>query len=308
MTRHLIHIGYPKAGSTFLQHWFDAHPQLAHEYGAIAGFRDMHAITREGCTRRNVLYRVTSNEQFSAPRADAGSRAMDYERPLALTLAEAQEQVCSMLSTAFPNATVLIVTRGFRSMILSSLSQYARSGGTIDLAARIRAGQQQPDPWHYDYLIGMYRHAFGEENVILMPYELLRDDADAFLRTLSARLGIDPHPPLRERINESLSPVEMYWYPRLTRFMRRIPSRRLFDRYILAALRNELRRPIAWLDRLMPGTPFTADSIPEDLVNAFGGRCESLRGNPLYAPYAADYLFTFNRQCDSQPDGTMAST
>ena len=43
----------------------------------------------------------------------------------------------------------------------------------------------------------------------------------------SARLGIDPHPPSRERINESLSPIEMYWYPRLTRFVRRIPSRQI---------------------------------------------------------------------------------
>jgi hypothetical protein len=180
-------------------------------------------------------------------------------------------------------------------MILSSHSQYVRSGGEVDLAGMMRAAQKEPDPrlleaWHYDYLIGLYGRAFGEENIIVMPYELLRDDAEAFTRMLSARLDIDPHPPLRERVNESLSPVEMYWYPRLTRFMRRIPSRRLFDRYILAALRNELRRPIAWLDRLKPGTPFTSESIPKELVDAFRGRAESLRGNPLYAPYASDYL------------------
>lgn len=290
MMGHLVHVGYPKAGSTFLQRWFDAHPQLAHHHGGIAGFRDMHAIAREGTTESDVLYRVTSNEEFAAPRVDAGSAAVDYEHTRELTVSLSQEQVCSMLSAIFPNATVLIITRGFRSMILSSLSQYARSGGEVDLAARIRAGQQQPDPWHYDYLIGLYRRAFGEGNVIVMPYELLRDDAEAFTRTLSSRLGIDPHPPIRERVNESLSPVEMYWYPRLTRFMRRIPSQRLFDRYIAAALRNELRRPIAWLDWLKPGKAFTSESIPDELESAFRGRAESLRGNPLYAPYTADYL------------------
>jgi hypothetical protein len=295
MTRHLIHVGYPKAGSTFLQRWFDAHPQLAHHYGAIAGFRDMHAISREGYFREEVLYRVTSNEEFSAPRPDAGRPEIDYEHARELTLTLSQERVCEILSEVFPNATVLIVTRGFRSMILSSLSQYARSGGERDLAAMMRVAQNDPDlhppeVWHYDHLIGLYRRAFSEENVIVLPYELLHDDPDEFTRTLSVRLGIDPHPPMRERMNESLSPVEMYWYPRLTRFMRRVPSRRLFDRYILAALRNDLRRPIAWLDRLKPGTPFTGESIPEELVNSFRGRSECLRGNPLYAPYAVEYL------------------
>jgi Sulfotransferase family len=291
MTRHLLHIGFPKAGSTFLQRWFDGHPQLAHTYGGIGGFRDMHAIAREGTTRREVLYRVTSNEEFSAPRADAGRMEIDYEHPRELTMALSQERVCSMLSALFPNATILIITRGFRSMILSSLSQYARSGGEADLAGMLRGPHKYPDdPWHYDDLIGLYRHAFGQENVVVMPYELLRDDADAFTRTLSASLGIDPHPPLRERVNESLSPIEMYWYPRLTRLARRIPSRRLFDRYILAALRNELRGPIAWLNRLKPGTPFTSELISEEAVNTFRGRANSLRGNPLYAPYAAEYL------------------
>lgn len=94
------------------------HPQLAHTYGGIGGFRDMHAIAREGTTRREVLYRVTSNEEFSSPRADAGRVAIDFNHPRELTLALSQERVCSMLSALFPNATILIVTRGFRSMIL----------------------------------------------------------------------------------------------------------------------------------------------------------------------------------------------
>lgn len=294
MTRHLLHIGFPKAGSTFLQRWFDGHPQLAHTYGGIAGFADMHAIAREGCSRREVLYRVTSNEELSAPRPDAGKVAVDFEHPRELTIAASQERVCSILSGLFPNATVLIVTRGFRAMILSSLSQYVRGGGEADLATMMRAKLHQEPPqvdsFDYDYLIGLYRQAFGEANVIVMPYELLRDDADAFTRTFSDRLGIDPHPPLRERVNESLSPIELYWLPRLTRLMRRIPSRRLRDRYSRATLGNGLRGPIAWLNRLKPGTPFTSESIPEELVNAFRGRADSLRGNPLYAPYAAEYL------------------
>jgi len=30
MAKHLIHIGYPKAGRTFLQAWFQQHPELCY--------------------------------------------------------------------------------------------------------------------------------------------------------------------------------------------------------------------------------------------------------------------------------------
>jgi hypothetical protein len=293
--KHLLHIGYPKAGSTFLQRWFDTHPQLAHRYGALAGLRDMHELAREGTTRRSVLYRVTSNEEFSAPRPDAGQERVDYKRPRELGVAESQDHVCALLAGLFPNATVLIVTRGFRSMILSSFSQYVRTGGDVDLVQKLRPAEKGDEPqttdlWNYDRLIGVYQRAFGMEKVMVMPYELLRDDMGAFIGTLAGRLGIEAIPASPRRVNESLSSTELYWYPRLTRAMQRIPSRRLYEAYLHAALRNYLRRPIALLQRLRPGTPFTADSIPHEAVAAFRGHAESLRGNPLYAPYAAEYL------------------
>ena len=46
MTGHLIHIGYAKAGSSFLRSWFAQHPQLAYAEGGIAGFPDVHALVR----------------------------------------------------------------------------------------------------------------------------------------------------------------------------------------------------------------------------------------------------------------------
>lgn len=296
MTGHLLHIGYPKAGSTFLQHWFESHPQLAYGAGAIAGFGRVYDIAREGTKQSDeILYRVTSYEGLSAPRPDAGRTSVDYVGLRGLSIVAAQQRVCTMLAELFPRSTVLIVTRGFRSMILSSFSQYARSGGDVDPEELVRRAQQNPDSqetewWNYDRLIALYEDAFGADNVVVMPYELLRDDADEFIRVLAARLGIDAHPASRARVNESLSGAEIRWYPRLTNFARRLRSRRVFEAYVDAAMHNRLRHPIAILQRLRPVTPFTAASIPPELIEAFRGRAESLRTNPLYARYAADYL------------------
>jgi len=165
MTRHLLHVGYPKAGSKFLQRWFASHPQLAYVEGGIAGFRDVHAIIRDGAIRTgDPLYRVTSAEGLSAPNASAGQVMVDYASPRVRRTADAQLEVCRTLAELFPNAVVLIVTRGFRSMILSSYSQFVRSGGYADLAdlvAMARKGEHDwladLAPWDYDRLIGAYR-------------------------------------------------------------------------------------------------------------------------------------------------------
>ncbi|HEX6158733.1 MAG TPA: hypothetical protein VF111_01120, partial [Thermoanaerobaculia bacterium] len=144
MTRHLLHVGYPKTGSTFLQRWFEAHPQLAYAEGGIAGFRDVYSIARDNAVPHDPpLYRVTSAEVLTAPIPDAGKPVIKYERVFDVPVATAQLQVCSTLAGLFANATVLIVTRGFRAMILSTLSQYARTGGDADLLQMVRTADEQ---------------------------------------------------------------------------------------------------------------------------------------------------------------------
>jgi hypothetical protein len=290
MTGHLIHIGYPKAGSTFLQRWFERHPQLAYVEGGIAGFQNVYEIVKQGVApRQGILYRITSSEDFSAPHRTVAEIVAEYS---SFDFTGAQKRVCAILSSLFPNARVLIVTRGFHSMGLSSYSQYVRSGGDATLESLI-AALTRARLWDYDAFTDLYAKAFGAENVIVVPYELLRDDSGAFLRAVEERLGLEHFAGYRdERFNPSLSAVELYWYPRLTRAVRKLPvGARLRRLYTRAAFTKRFRIPIAVLQRLRPGQPVTAESIPDEVVNAFRGQAESLRGNPLYAPYARDYLF-----------------
>lgn len=299
--RHLIHVGYAKAGSTFLQQWFETHPQLLYSPGGIAGFYDVYALARSGALPDgDERYRVTSYEGLSAPRADAGDHMVDY-RPDQQDPAIRQTRVCELLRALFPNAVVLIVTRGFRSMILSSYSQYVRSGGDMDLPTLVATVLEHRDPrlnalltvehWNYDRLVGQYRAAFGADGVVVMPYELLRDDPVAFTRALEGRLGLDPGPVERERVNVSLSGEELAWYPRLARIARKVPSGRAYRLYVGAAFTNRLRLPIRVLQRLRPAAPVNASVIPDEVLEPFRGLADSLRDDPLYAPYAADYLW-----------------
>jgi hypothetical protein len=273
MTGHLIHIGYPKTGSNYLRRWFAAHPQLAYADGGIAGFPNVYAMVRPAA---GIRYRVTSYEGLATPLS-------------ALHLAGPQAEVCTMLAELFPGARVLMLTRGYRSMVVSSYSQYVRGGGEEDFGGFCEQILRSDNPWHYDRVAGLYESAFGASNVIVMPYELLRDDAGAFTRTLANRLGIDDCAAGPERVNVSLSAAELAWYPRLSRAARRLPGklRRLYARGVFT---NRLRLPIRALHGLRPATPVSADAIPDELLDMLRPGAERLRTYPLYEPYAADYL------------------
>ena len=288
MTGHLLHVGFGKAGSTYLRRWFEGHPQLTYGEGLIAGYRDVYEIAREAAAPpARILFRVTSSESFTAPHRDSGRRVYRLEDPL--HPAVGQEQACSMLASLFPNAHVLIVTRGFRSMILSSYSQYVRSGADVSFEEFLDSPMLE-HAWDYDRVLTLYQRAFGEEKVVAIPYELLRDDADRFVRTIEDRLGLAHHPAPPDRLNAALAPTELRWYPRLTRLVRALPiGPRLRRRVLHAIFAKRFGLAIAVLQRLQPAAPVTADSIPEALLALCRGKALKLRDNPLYRAYARDY-------------------
>lgn len=289
MTGHLIHIGYPKTGSMFLRRWFRMHPQLLYAEGGIAGFRNVYEIARSAAApKKDILYRVTSSEALSTPHIFVGEQVVDYDRIKNLPVAQAE--ACNTLAALFPTAKVLIITRGFRSILLSSYSQFLRAGGRYRFEEFVQsAGPAQA--WNYDFVISLYTRAFGESNVIVMPYEFLRDDAGRFVGTLADRLGLAPIAPDAGRINPSLSAIEMYWYPRLTRRVHALPIGNALKRlYVLGVRANRFRRVISVLQRFRRGSAVDDAAIDEQFVDSYRGKAESLRGNPLYGPYADEYL------------------
>ncbi len=288
---HLIHIGYPKTGSTFLQHWFSANPQLGFAAGGLAGFRSVGHIVKDGATGpRRVRHWVTSEEGLSMPRAHV------WQSP-SLDLADAQAEVCRMLAELFPNARILLVTRGFRAMIRSVYAEWGRRGLGLDLAefcARM-AETTGGDLLDYDHVVSLYQQAFGADRLLILPYELLRDDPGAFVGELETWLGLDHFPPDRHRVNAALSPHELYWFPRIARAGRSLPlparlKRRLRDDFLILAEKLRLRRVLRLAGRLRPDLKVTEETVPDAFVESCRGKASRLRGLERFAPYADDYL------------------
>jgi hypothetical protein len=304
MAQHLLHIGYPKTGSTFLQAWFERHPEFRYAPGGLGGFNSVYEVARpsEGAYK----FYVTSFEGLSTPHEAAGEVRLDFGGARAFRderVKENQLAVCQLLKSLFPESRVLIMTRGFRGMILSAYSQSVRMGARLHLSEMCRelAERLRDDARHYydyDYLVGLYAETFGAENLIVLPYELLRDDQAKFLAVLEGRLGVAHADLDLGRVNPSLSPEELYWYPVISRAVSAAAARlgpvrreRLYGWYVRRTLDNGLRRLVAVLSRLRPGRKITPADFPEEILSLCVGKATRLRGDPLYAPYAADYLW-----------------
>ncbi|MFL6228124.1 MAG: hypothetical protein ACJ741_05035 [Pyrinomonadaceae bacterium] len=304
MAQHLIHVGYAKAGSTFLQAWFEGHPEIRYAPGGLGGFNNIYEMARP--SGRAYKYYVTSYEGLSVPIISAGGMHLDFvsARPVPDTgVKEKQAEVCATLKSLYPESRVLIVTRGFKGLILSGYSECVKLGTRLRLDGVCREFSQclrvdADHYWDFDYLIRLYAEAFGEENLIVLPYELLRDDQDGFLSILEERLGIGHARVEVGRLNPSLSPEELYWYPLISRAVAGAAARlggarfqKIYRWYASKIGGRRLRPLVKVLSLLRPGGKITAAEFDEDMLQYCKGKATLLKGLPLYAPYAADYLW-----------------
>ena len=321
MAQHLIHIGYPKAGSTFLQVWFERHPDLHYKPGALGGFHNVYEMARP--LNASYKYYVTSCEALSTPSKYAGMIRLDFggaePEEQKAPLRARQANVCALLKSLYPNSRILITTRGFKGMLVSGYSQFVKVGGREHPAEmcrkyieRLEAGYEH----HHDIdqLIAMYADAFGEENLIVLPYELLRDDQNKFLAVLEERLGLEHVEIKLGRVNPSLSPEELYWYPLLSRAVAAGASRlgargyrRVYGWYVRGTLENRFHRLVKALAWARPGKKISREDFPDDILNYLEGKATRLKTNHLYAPYAAEYLWDKQSPAKGETHGKAAS-
>ncbi len=193
MSAHLLHIGYHKTATTWLQE--EAFLRLA----------DLHLTSRDRPIKR-ALSELMFDQNFDVEsfKQRVKGRSAEIGKPLILSneglsgrVWEAsynQEMIRNRLAEALPTGKVLVVIRSQTSMLPSLYAQYVNSGGTCPYRF-LMAGQSIPgwefDPAHleYDRLVAAYRSSFGTDRVLVLPYEWLGSDSEAFLRKIAAFAG-----------------------------------------------------------------------------------------------------------------------
>ena len=202
MTDVLIHIGYHKSGSSWLQqHLFSRES---------AGFGWL------GKTAGSPVRRFVDDDPLdfdaAALRAELGS-LLDRQRGRGLLPVVSMErlsghpfsggydckEIADRLAAVLPEGSVLVVVREQRSMIASTYKQYVRAGGagTVEQFLEPPRSKSRRVPWfdpryfEYDRLLRHYVSLFGADRVLCLPFEQLASDGPAFAGAI-ARFGGRP--------------------------------------------------------------------------------------------------------------------
>jgi hypothetical protein len=220
----LIHIGFIKSGSTTLQqHLFGAEKTgfwtaapssksgkarakfgsynffLASDGGFLTDDQFDVAETRRQISLDSMPANhclIVSNERFSGHPLSNG-----IDRPL----------ICERLRRTFPNAKILLVIREQVSMIVSNYLSYLVHGGSLGIKSFLFPKNDGCVPsrslrfWEYHSLIQTYQDAFGPENVLVLPFEMLAEDLDSFCGKVASFSGLSAALPKMPRTRMNVS-------------------------------------------------------------------------------------------------------
>ena len=253
----LLHIGYHKTATSWLQrHLFgnpDAglvapwsipevtgrlirpHPLDWDADAATAFFRD----GRERAEGEGLACTLSNEELAGNPHSGAFNCTIIAER----------------LARIFPDARVLIVIRRQPDLLLSTYKQFVTRGGVLPAERYFRPGPEafrmpgfRPEHFEFDRLIGLYHRHFTPDRVMVLPYEAMLADRDAFVRHIAGFAGgRDPGPLPDEHVRPSSSA--------LTVAVQRPLNRWLLRDYVNPAAPLRLHRlndRLRGLDRVVP--------------------------------------------------------
>ena len=223
MLRPLIHIGYPKTGTSWLQKrlFVDTEigftmpverAQLRDHFVNIYPFdfdpQPIEAFYAQPVGQALAAGHVPvfSEERFSGHHYSGGYDA---------------KEIAERLISVFPNGRVLIVIREQKAMIFSIYKHYVQKGGPSSFTDFVNPPGPPRIPYFnfrhyaYDRLIAYYYQCFGKENVLVLPYEMLPVDQVGYVRRILEFAEV-PHPELAagrtyymDRVNPSLNGVQM---------------------------------------------------------------------------------------------------
>jgi hypothetical protein len=212
----LIHIGYHKTGSSWLQKYlFSAKAGAGFTaFGKGRGGPINELIVSPNALDFDAAVARRRFRELIDRASDSGRRAVVSSERLsghALSGGYDSKDLAERLAEVFPDGRILIVIREQREMMLSTYRQYVKAGGVWSLRTfldppvdtRVRVPLFDPSHFAYDRLIRTYQRLFGAERVLVMPYESFRSDPHLFVSSIAGFAGVT----LREELLEAL-PLE----------------------------------------------------------------------------------------------------
>lgn len=208
----LIHIGYPKTGSIWLQHeLFTSESNIFEPFSQninghnntiaqcfyknsegylLSSFDDnFEIIQKEINNILNIPYKNFRNKipVISSERLSGNPQSGGFDANI----------IAQRLKKAFPRSKILIVIREQKRFLLSYYFQYIANGGIFSisryLTTKYYGSRPFFSPCHLNYLplVKKYYQLFGKDNVIVLPYEMFNTEPKLYISNLEEFLNVE---------------------------------------------------------------------------------------------------------------------
>jgi len=196
----LIHIGYPKTGSTWLQKYVTSAEALGFRPGVERGTVRRLIIEPNELWYDREAPAEALRARFEDCEGDGLVPVITHERLAGNPISGGYDAaaIARRLHGLLPEGRVLMVVREQRSHLHSIYNEYVAGGGVADLDHFLSPPEGAQIPLfdlrylEFDRLIRLYQALFGTGQVLVLPYELLREDAVAFCNRILQFVGLDP--------------------------------------------------------------------------------------------------------------------
>ncbi len=223
--RPLLHVGMPKCGSTWLQkHFFlprNGFTQALSTFGTLLVFVKARSFQWQDC-----------RAELNLEQADALVPVLSLEVLVGEPLTGGSDGEVNLhrLHETLPDARILFVIREQRAMLRSIYKSLVNFGypykiDTVlynDLVGNVPTFDLSYLCYHYP--IEAYQRVFGEDSVLVLPYEQLSEQPAQFMAAIRSfcQVDVDRYPVVaetgrRENVNRSLLSLEI---------------KRLYNRYL----------------------------------------------------------------------------
>ncbi|HEY9871010.1 MAG TPA: sulfotransferase [Candidatus Obscuribacterales bacterium] len=197
----LIHIGYHKTGTTWLQ------TQLFPNEALGLGQVGREFVRRNLIAKRPLEFSAQNCSELLEPEIEKlesrGLHAVVSHEALSgnpYSGGYQSKEMADRLAATFPYARILIVVREQRAMIQSSYQQYVKLGGRAGIEEFIfppgRWSSRIPlfslENFKYHLLAQYYQRLFGASNVLVVPYELFVSEPVEFVTLVLKFAGLNP--------------------------------------------------------------------------------------------------------------------
>lgn len=196
----VLHVGYPKTASTWLQETVFSNPEsgFAYPWGVsncrartTAAFLTVNSYCDDVKWARS-FFEEGLQECAGRPRVPIISDEILCGDPTVRINNYTGRYMADRIHAAFPSAKILIGVREQKSIALSFYREYLLGCGVFPLEVFIGRGDEPlgytpilyPEYLEYDRAVSYYQKLYGKDNVLVLPMERLSRDPAAYVRSI----------------------------------------------------------------------------------------------------------------------------